>query len=93
MPASNHKNVSGVLYDKPGKIEHYEKRFGLIAIEKGYISAADLVKAFTIQVNEDVNRQPHRLLGEILFDLGIMTDKQLEDVVSELFQRSRANGL
>ena len=85
MRTSEHNKVSGVLYDKPGKIEHYEKRFGLIAINKGFICADDLVKVLTIQVDEDVNNAPHRLMGEILYDLGVMTDKQVEDVLSDLF--------
>jgi len=59
MPTRGSKKMSGVLYDKPGKIEHYEKRFGLIAIEKAYISAEDVVKTFTIQVSEDVAHQSH----------------------------------
>jgi hypothetical protein len=86
-------NVSGddfgVLYDKPRKIEHYEKRFGIIAIEKGFITADGLVKAWTVQVNEDIGNRPHRLLGEILFGLGLMTDKQVEEVLSEIFRTVR----
>jgi len=82
--------VSGILNDKPGKIEHYEKRFGLIAIEKGFICADDLVKALIIQVDEDIHYVPHRLLGDILCDQGIMTEKQVEEVVSELFHRIKA---
>jgi Ca2+-binding EF-hand superfamily protein len=90
MQDSEYNSVSGVLYDKPRKIEHYEKRFSLIAIKKGFICADDLVKVLTIQVGEDVNNAPHRFMGEILFDLGVMTDKQVEDVLSTLFQRTRA---
>ena len=76
----------GLLYDKPKKIEHYEKRFGITAIEKGFITADDLVKAWTVQVNEDIGNRPHRLLGEILFELGLMTDQQVEGVLSEIFR-------
>jgi hypothetical protein len=79
----------GVLFDKPKKIEHYEKRFGIIAIEKGFITSDDLVKAWTVQVNEDIGNRPHRLLGEILFELGLMTDKQVEEVLSEIFRSVR----
>jgi|WetSurMetagenome_2_1015567.scaffolds.fasta_scaffold150080_4 hypothetical protein len=90
MRDNEHNKVSDLFYDKPGKIEHYEKRFGLIAIEKGFIRADDLVKALTIQVDEDIRHVKHRYLGEILFALGIMTDKQVEDVLSDLFHRIRA---
>ena len=92
MRDSGHDKMSGVLNDKPGKIEHYEKRFGLIAIERGFICADDLVKALTIQVNEDIHHVRHRFLGEILFDLCIMTDKQVEDVLSDLFHRIKTSG-
>ncbi|MDP1992532.1 MAG: hypothetical protein Q8K00_16105 [Syntrophales bacterium] len=90
MQDSEHNKVSGVLYDKPRKIEHYEKRFGLIAVEKGFICADDLVKVLMIQVGEDIINTPHRLMSEILYDLGFMTDTQIEDVLSDLFRRTRA---
>jgi hypothetical protein len=75
----------GVLFDKPGKIEHYEKCFGIIAIKKGFISADYLVKGLTVQVTEDNRNMPHRLLGEILFDMGFLTNKQVDEVLSEIF--------
>jgi hypothetical protein len=89
MKENSSKDDFGVLFDKPKKIEHYEKRFGIIAIEKGFITPDDLVKAWTIQVNEDIGNRPHRLLGEIFFELGLMTDKQVEEVLSEIFRRVR----
>lgn len=71
--------------NKAGKIAYYEKRFGFIAIEKGYINCHDLVRALKIQVEEDMVRSSHRLIGEILFSLGLMTSSQVEDVLSDLF--------
>ena len=44
----------------PSTIEHYEKLLGIIAIEKGFISPDDLIKALMIQVKElarEVNQQ------------------------------------
>jgi hypothetical protein len=89
MKESSANDDFGVLFDKPKKIEHYEKRFGIIAIEKGFITADDLVKAWTVQVNEDIGNKPHRLLGEIFFELALMTAKQVEEVLSEIFRRVR----
>jgi len=83
------KTGFGVLLDKPNKIEHYEKRFGIIAIEKGYITAEDLIKGLTIQVDEDVRRIPHRFLGQIFFEMGLMTDKQVDEVLGSIFRKSR----
>ncbi len=79
------KEGFGILLDKPKKIEHYEKRFGIMAIEKGFITSNDLVMGLTVQVREDIKNIPHRLLGEIFFDMGLMTDKQVEEVVSDIF--------
>jgi hypothetical protein len=87
MEESSSKGDFGVLLDKPQKIEHYEKRFGITAIKKGFITAEDLVKAMTIQVNEDSRNVPHRLLGEIFFYMGVMTDKQVDEVLSDIFRK------
>ena len=87
MMEKNSENDLTVQPDKPGKIEHYEKRFGVIAVEKGFINADELVKALTIQVEEDLRGIPHRLLGKILFDMGLMTDRQIEEVLSHIFRK------
>jgi hypothetical protein len=79
----------GVLSDKLSRMEHYEKRFGMIAIDKGYITAEDLVKGLTIQVGEDIRKIPHRFLGEIFFDMGLMTDQQVDEVLGIIFRKSR----
>jgi hypothetical protein len=79
----------GVQADEPGKIDYYEKRFGMIAIEKGFITADDLVKGLTIQVGEDMHHSRHRLLGEIFFTMGVMTDRQVEEVLSHIFRKVR----
>jgi hypothetical protein len=78
-----------VRADKPGKIDYYEKRFGIIAIEQGFITADDLVKGLTIQVDEDMRQSRHRLLGEIFFAMGVMTDRQVEEVLSHIFRKVR----
>jgi hypothetical protein len=81
----------GVLLDKPHKIEHYEKRFGINAIDKGFITADDLVKGLTVQVGEDIRKVPHRLLGKILFDMGLMTAQQIEEVLSGIFHKVKVH--
>jgi hypothetical protein len=86
MKENRSRDDFGVLFDKPKKIEHYEKRFGIIAIAKGLITPDDLVRGLTMQVTEDIRNTPHRLLGEIFFDMGIMTGKQVEEVLSEIFR-------
>lgn len=85
MDGNGYKDEFGILLDKPGTIEHYEKRFGICAIEKGYLTADDLVQGLITQVDEDIRGVPHRLLGEIFIDKGVMTPPQVEDVLSGIF--------
>ena len=71
--------------EKPRRIEQYEKRFGLIAIEKGFITPDELIAALKIQVREDVEHETHRQIGEILLDQNIMSANQIEAVVKTIF--------
>lgn len=73
------------MADKPGKIEHYEKQFGIIAIEKGYISAENLIETLKLQVEEEIENKTHRLIGEILLDKGYITPTQIQDVLDGIF--------
>ena len=75
------------MSDKPGKIEHYEKQFGIIAIEKGFITADNLIETLKIQVEEEIKYKTHRLIGEILLDRGYITPAQIQDVLDGIFSR------
>ena len=69
---------------KSKKIDHYEKRFGLVAVEKGFITADELINALTIQVQEDVEIGFHRLIGKIFLDQGVMSEKQIARVLKDI---------
>ena len=72
---------------KTGKIEHYEKRFGLLAVEMGYITPEQLIRAMTRQIEEDMQPDSHhRLIGEILLTDDMMNSSQIEQVLNELFK-------
>ncbi|MBW2610182.1 MAG: hypothetical protein JRC68_07535 [Deltaproteobacteria bacterium] len=75
------------MSDKPGKIEHYEKHFGIISIENGFITSDQLIEALKIQVNEDIEYKTHRLIGEILLDKDYITVMQIQEVLNLLFKR------
>jgi hypothetical protein len=66
------------------EIGSYERRFGNIAIDKGFITTNQLVEALNLQVMEESRDGSHRLTGEVLFDLEYITAEQIEDVLSEL---------
>ena len=68
---------------KSKKLDKYEKRFGVVAVEKGFVTTDELVNALTIQVREDIEMGYHRLIGKIFLDQGIMTGKQISEVFKE----------
>ncbi len=72
---------------KTSKIEHYEKRFGLLAVEMGFITPEELIQAMTRQIQEDMQPDSHhRLIGEILLTEDLMNTNQIEAVLNELFK-------
>jgi hypothetical protein len=75
------------MSDKPGKIEHYEKQFGIIAIEKGFITADNLIETLKIQVEEEIQYKTHRLIGEILLDKGYINPTQIQEILDVIFSR------
>ncbi len=66
----------------------YCVRFGIIAVNKGYVTADQLKEALTEQADDNICRRPHRLLGRIFFEKGWITDKQINIVMNELFKAS-----
>ena len=61
-----------------------ERRFGKVAIEKGYVTKEQVVHALEIQLKEDITHGWHRLIGMILFEQGLMSRRQINDVMHEL---------
>lgn len=73
------------MLNKTRNLEYYEKRFGDIAIEKGFITHDELTKALTIQGQEEIEGETYLLLREILLDQNIMHVNQIEEVVKAIF--------
>jgi hypothetical protein len=65
-------------------IKDLEKRFGTIAVEKGYITLDQLLEAIDIQIREEMEEGKHRLLGTILFEHGLITILQIDDVLKRM---------
>ncbi len=63
---------------------HLEKRFGVLAVEKGLITAKQVIEALSIQVMEDIEKGKHRLIGRILLEQGLMTLSQIDEVLRSL---------
>ena len=62
-------------------VDNQEIRFGIIAVEKGFITPGQLGKAVNIQMRDDLKRGQRRRIGDILVDMGFMTFSQVTEVV------------
>ena len=68
------------------KIEHYDIRFGIIAIGKGYITYDEFVEALKIQVREYVKMGRYSAIGTILLHLDKMSARQIHEVLKTVFE-------
>jgi hypothetical protein len=50
-------------------------------VEKGLITADQVVEALRIQVSEDLEKGKHRLIGRILLEQGLITLAQIDEVL------------
>ena len=65
-------------------VEKLDKRFGVTAVEKGFITSEQLFETIKIQITEDLKPVGHRLLGEILLDEGHITAEQINEVLEAM---------
>ena len=65
-------------------MESDRKLFGEIAFERGYVTTEQLYEALTLQAKAEATGKPYRFLGQILMDLGYMSETHVLEVLSEL---------
>lgn len=65
-------------------VSDFEKRFGIVSVEKGYVTKEQLLEAMRIQVEQDLDGIEHRLIGSILFSMGYMTVEQVNEVIESV---------
>ena len=70
-------------------VDHSEIRFGTIALGKEFITPSQLGKAVGLQMKMDLEKGIHRLLGEILVEMGFMTPSEVEEVIQEQRQMNK----
>ncbi len=63
-----------------------EIRFGVVAIQKGFVTLGQVVDVFRIQVEEEFYTDKHRRLGEILLEQGLISQSQIDEVLQTLEQ-------
>ena len=64
--------------------EDKEIRFGVVAVNKGFATAEQVIEALNIQVREDIATGKHRKIGMILLEKGHITMTQIDEVLNEL---------
>ena len=67
-----------------GNLIGIERRFGVIAVKKRFITVEQLLEALKIQAMDDLEGKKHRSIGSILHDSGFMTIQQINDVRQSL---------
>ena len=56
-------------------------RFGVIAVQKGFVTPEQVVDALALQAKEFFSTGKHRLIGEILMDQGLLDPQQLDEII------------
>ena len=65
-------------------VKKFDKRFGMIAIKKGYIAFNQAYEALVTQVTEELDSTKRRPIGKILHEKGHMTPTQIDGVLSSM---------
>ena len=58
-----------------------EIRFGILAVRKGFITPKQLGEAVGLQMKIDLEDGLHRVLVDLLVDMGLMTPSRVEEVL------------
>ncbi|MDH3357896.1 MAG: hypothetical protein OET81_02975 [Desulfobacteraceae bacterium] len=61
-----------------------DKRFGAVAIDKGFITLENLIEAMKIQILENLQGIDHRLIGQILWEEGYIKTEQIDEVLKSM---------
>ena len=61
-----------------------DKRFGAVAIEKGFITLENLIEVMKIQILENLQGIDHRLIGQILWEEGYIKTEQIDEVLKSM---------
>ena len=61
-----------------------DKRFGSLAIDKGFITLEHLIEAMKIQILENLQGLDHRLIGQILWEEGYIKTEQINEVLESM---------
>ena len=65
-------------------VTRLEKRFGTIAVEKGFTTKEQVLEAMRVQVSEDLDGKEHRRIGSILYSLGYIKIPEINEVLESM---------
>lgn len=68
--------------------EYLTYRFGFMAVKKGFATPGQVSKALEVQFDENVAVKKHRLIGEILLDMGAMNNSQVNQVLENMSNKN-----
>ena len=69
--------------------EDKEMRFGVVAVNRGFVTTEQIIEALNIQVREDIATGKHRKVGMILLEKGYMTMTQIDEVLKEMQEKKQ----
>ena len=64
--------------------KQFEKRFGMMAVEKGFVTPEQIFEAIEIQVKENMEQKKHRFIGTVLVEQGYMRHSQIQEVLKSM---------
>jgi hypothetical protein len=64
--------------------KYFEKRFGMMAVEKGFVTPEQVLEAIEIQVKENMEQKKHRFIGTVLVERGYMRHSQIQEVLKSM---------
>ena len=67
--------------------DNQKMRFGTIAVKRGYITPIEFATALMVQVSSEMEKKQHKLIGEILLELGYMNASQVNEVLDLILQQ------
>ena len=80
------KNSSEFTTESEMNKDAVDIRFGMVAVQKGFIKKEHILKALDVQLGEDFSVGRHRLIGKILLDEGLLSLSQVGAVLETLYE-------
>ena len=63
---------------------NFGKRFGVTAINKGFITKDQFLEAMGVQIDNDLEGLTPRLIGSVLLSMGYMNIDQINEVLTDI---------